>query len=300
MRLADAGGPHARCAEQRAHADRCVHQEPELAIPGRQMRNRTYVSAPAMPGSMRSTPTTSPSRCSAMRSTRIRSCSATRGKRGWVPLTYESLMRAIELNAVQVDKNLAAFEWGRRAAHDLAAVRKIAQSQGRTATTETASSKIISLHTPKALDTLIDKRADYLTAMAERSLRSALPRTGGAGASGGIGARLGRRPVAVDRSRGEEPAQADGLQGRVRSRASVRRSGFHRKTEGKFRRRLEAQFHLAPPAFSKKDSHGHLVKKKYGPWMSPRHARARETQVPARHRRSMYSARRKSVAPSAR
>ncbi len=73
-------------------------------------------------------------------------------------------MRAIELNDVQIEKNRAAFEWGRRAAHDLAAVRKLAQSQGRGAAAETTSSKIISLHTPKALDTLIDKRADYLAA----------------------------------------------------------------------------------------------------------------------------------------
>ena len=32
-------------------------------------------------------------------------------------------MRAIELNGVQVDNNKAAFEWGRRCAHDLAAVQ---------------------------------------------------------------------------------------------------------------------------------------------------------------------------------
>ena len=30
-----------------------------------------------------------------------------------------ALMRAIELNGVQIDNNKAAFEWGRRAAHDL-------------------------------------------------------------------------------------------------------------------------------------------------------------------------------------
>ena len=35
----------------------------------------------------------------------------------WVPLHRESLMRAIELNDVQVKNNLAAFEWGRHAAH---------------------------------------------------------------------------------------------------------------------------------------------------------------------------------------
>jgi indolepyruvate ferredoxin oxidoreductase len=37
---------------------------------------------------------------------------------GWVPLSLASLTRAIALNAVQVERNLAAFEWGRRAAHD--------------------------------------------------------------------------------------------------------------------------------------------------------------------------------------
>ena len=37
---------------------------------------------------------------------------------GWVPLNLSSLTRAIELNGVQVERNLLAFEWGRRAAFD--------------------------------------------------------------------------------------------------------------------------------------------------------------------------------------
>ena len=37
-------------------------------------------------------------------------------------LTERRLMRAMELNGVQVDNNKAAFEWGRRCAHDLASV----------------------------------------------------------------------------------------------------------------------------------------------------------------------------------
>ena len=40
-------------------------------------------------------------------------------------------MRAIELNGVQVDNNKAAFEWGRRAAHDLAAVQALLRSRRR-------------------------------------------------------------------------------------------------------------------------------------------------------------------------
>jgi indolepyruvate ferredoxin oxidoreductase len=39
-------------------------------------------------------------------------------QKGWIPLARESLLRAIELNAVAVENNKAAFEWGRRAAHD--------------------------------------------------------------------------------------------------------------------------------------------------------------------------------------
>jgi indolepyruvate ferredoxin oxidoreductase len=45
-------------------------------------------------------------------------------QQGRVPLGHAALMRAIELNGVQVENNKAAFEWGRRCAHDLAAVRR--------------------------------------------------------------------------------------------------------------------------------------------------------------------------------
>jgi len=47
-------------------------------------------------------------------------------QKGWVPLSEESLMRAIELNAAAIEMNKAAFNWGRMAAHDIVAVRKAA------------------------------------------------------------------------------------------------------------------------------------------------------------------------------
>jgi indolepyruvate ferredoxin oxidoreductase len=37
-------------------------------------------------------------------------------QKGWMPLERASLMRAIELNAVAVEANKTAFEWGRQAA----------------------------------------------------------------------------------------------------------------------------------------------------------------------------------------
>ena len=45
-------------------------------------------------------------------------------QQGWVPLSHAALRRAIELNGVSVAANLQAFEWGRRYAHDPAAVRR--------------------------------------------------------------------------------------------------------------------------------------------------------------------------------
>ena len=47
-------------------------------------------------------------------------------QKGWIPLAYETLVRAIELNGVAIDANKRAFEWGRAAAHDAEAVRKAA------------------------------------------------------------------------------------------------------------------------------------------------------------------------------
>ncbi|HSD52877.1 MAG TPA: indolepyruvate ferredoxin oxidoreductase family protein, partial [Burkholderiales bacterium] len=45
-------------------------------------------------------------------------------QRGLVPLAAASILRAVELNAVAVAMNKAAFDWGRRAAIDLAAVEQ--------------------------------------------------------------------------------------------------------------------------------------------------------------------------------
>src|SRR3546814_161780 len=43
-------------------------------------------------------------------------------QRGLVPLSFESLMRAVELNGAAIEMNKTAFAWGRLAALDLAAV----------------------------------------------------------------------------------------------------------------------------------------------------------------------------------
>ena len=58
-------------------------------------------------------------------SRRMRSCSATSGRRVWIPAGHASLMSAIELQGVAVAATKAAFLWGRRAAHDRAVVEAV-------------------------------------------------------------------------------------------------------------------------------------------------------------------------------
>ena len=63
-------------------------------------------------------------------------------------------MRAIELNGVQVDNNKAAFEWGRRAAHDPPAMQALVRT----------GQVIEFVKRSVDLDDMIAKRVEFLTA----------------------------------------------------------------------------------------------------------------------------------------
>src|SRR5690606_30051516 len=73
-------------------------------------------------------------------------------QKGRVPLSHAALMRAMELNGVQIENNQAAFEWGRRCAHDLAAVRALYQA-----------SQVIQFVKKPSLDEMLAKRVEFLT-----------------------------------------------------------------------------------------------------------------------------------------
>ena len=71
-------------------------------------------------------------------------------QRGLVPITHAALMRAIELNGVAIPANKEAFEWGRRAAHDLAGLERLAAKEDPP------------LIEAPSLDALIERRAAHL------------------------------------------------------------------------------------------------------------------------------------------
>ncbi len=76
-------------------------------------------------------------------------------QRGLIPVRAGSIMQAIDLNATSVEKNKQAFDWGRRAAHDLRAVQKIAVPP---------EAKPDSQRLSETIEALVERRVTYLTA----------------------------------------------------------------------------------------------------------------------------------------
>jgi indolepyruvate ferredoxin oxidoreductase len=175
-------------------------------------------------------------------------------QQGGLPLSGEALREAIRLNGVAVETNLAAFEWGRRAAHDLAAVEEAA---GIAEAPEPA---------PQGLDALVARRAGFLgeyqdTAYAER-YRSAVARI--AEAEG--------RAAPGETALAEAVARALFKLMAIKDEYEVARL----YTDGSFEKQLAETFeswervelHLAPPLIARRDPEtGHLRKAAFGPWM---------------------------------
>lgn len=184
-------------------------------------------------------------------------------QRGWLPLAYASLVRAIELNGVQIEQNRAAFEWGRRAAFDPASVRAATAGDAQTGAT------VISLHTKKAIDALIATRAEHLRAYQNAAYAARFSAVVGKvrDVERALGADTAQEPLteAVARNLYKLMAYKDEYEV-ARLHADP---AFVAKLAEQFEGDWKLKFHLAPPLFAKKDAHGRLVKKQYGPWLMP-------------------------------
>ena len=104
-------------------------------------------------------------------------------QQGRVPLSHAALMRAIELNGVQVDNNKAAFEWGRRCAHDLAAVQALFKA-----------AQVIEFVKKPSLDEMVAKRVEFLTGYQDAAYAAQLQGLRRQGARGRVGPGPRARP----------------------------------------------------------------------------------------------------------
>ena len=173
-------------------------------------------------------------------------------QKGWIPLTRESIVRAMELNGVQVQNNQTAFEWGRHAAHDAAAVQRVL-----------APSQVIEFKKRETLDTLIERRVAYLTdyqnaAYAQSYLRFV-------GQVQQAESPLGKTVLTETVARYLFKLMA------YKDEYEVARlhtdSAFLSRVTGMFEGDFKLNYHLAPPLTSEKNEKGELVKQKFGPAM---------------------------------
>ena len=95
-------------------------------------------------------------------------------QKGLIPIGHESLEKAIELNGAAVAMNTAAFRWGRRAAHDRAAVEKLLAP----------AENVVPFRISRTVDEIVASRAKHLDRLPERSPRRALQGPGRQGAGG--------------------------------------------------------------------------------------------------------------------
>jgi indolepyruvate ferredoxin oxidoreductase len=173
-------------------------------------------------------------------------------QQGRIPLTQAALMRAIELNGVQIDNNKAAFEWGRRCAHDLAAVQALFKAQS-----------VIQFVKRPSLDDLLKTRVDFLTRYQDAAYaaryRTFVERVRAAEAALG-GSRLSE---SVARYLFKLMAYKDEYEvARLHTDPA-----FSAKIADMFEGDYKLVHHLAPPLTAKKNASGELLKRPYGPWM---------------------------------
>ncbi|NML85550.1 indolepyruvate ferredoxin oxidoreductase family protein [Polaromonas sp.] len=173
-------------------------------------------------------------------------------QKGRVPLSHAALMRAIELNNVQVDNNKAAFEWGRRCAHDLVSVQALFKA-----------AQVIEFVKKPSLAEMLAKRVafltDYQNAAYAQSYQVFVDRVRTAEAP------LGKTTLteAVARYLFKLMAYKDEYEvARLHTD-----TGFLDKVNAMFEGDFKLNYHLAPPLIGSKNDKGELQKRQFGPWM---------------------------------
>ncbi len=174
-------------------------------------------------------------------------------QKGRVPLAHAALMRAMELNGVQVDNNKAAFEWGRRCAHNLAEVQALYQA-----------AQVIRIVKKPSLQELVAKRVEFLGGYQNAAYAAEYQ---------ALVERVHAAESALGKSTALSEAVARYLFKLMAYKDEYEVARLH--TDPAFTARIADMFegdyklvhHLAPPLSAAKDAQGHLVKQSYQPWI---------------------------------
>jgi indolepyruvate ferredoxin oxidoreductase len=186
-------------------------------------------------------------------------------QQGWIPLHQRSLEQAIVLNAVQVKKNLEAFNWGRRAAHEPQLVARLLGGGHQAANPAPHGATVVEFkRTGSEFEQVREHRAAFLSEYQNAAYASEY--------------------LSFVNAVSDAEMQACGTQrlALVVARYLFKLMAYKDEyevarlyTDGEFLRSLNEQFegdwavhfHLAAPLFAKRDGNGHLMKAKFGPRM---------------------------------
>ena len=185
-------------------------------------------------------------------------------QKGWIPLGLASLMRAIEINAVAVDNNKTAFEWGRRAAVDWPAVQR---ALGLAHPAEQVVAFMPRPHNglDASLDALVEHRTAFLVAYQNAAYAQAYADV------------VAQVRVAESRLGGDKLPLSEAVARYLfklmayKDEYEVARlhtdPAFRRKVEAMFEGDFTLAYHLAPPLLARKNDKGELQKSRFGPGM---------------------------------
>jgi indolepyruvate ferredoxin oxidoreductase len=175
-------------------------------------------------------------------------------QRGLIPLSRQSIFLAMELNAVAVEKNKQAFDWGRRAARDPELLRRTPDVQP------------IAFVPRPSLESRIEKRkaflAAYQNARYAQTYADFVARVQSAEQALGQGLRLTETVM-----RGLFKLMA------YKDEYEVARLHTDRTFLDQIARDFEPGYriahYLAPPLLSRRNQRGELIKRRFGPWVRP-------------------------------
>ncbi|MEZ5847244.1 MAG: indolepyruvate ferredoxin oxidoreductase family protein [Geminicoccaceae bacterium] len=171
---------------------------------------------------------------------------------GCLPLSRTAIREAIELNGVAVEMNLEAFEWGRRAAHDPAAVEAAAGLQ--------------TVRDDPSLDAFIERRAAFLRDYQDRDYaeryRTRIARLKEAET------RLGNVAMPVTKTAARYLFKLMEIKDEFEVARLFTDGSFQRQLEREFESHGHIELYLAPPFLAARHpATGEPVKRRYGPWM---------------------------------
>ena len=179
-------------------------------------------------------------------------------QQGLLPLSAESIERAIELNNVSIEKNKQAFLWGRRAAHNLDKVRALAFPAPKASGAQT-------VQVMETIDQLIERNKTHLTDYQNAALARRYEKLV-RGAEKTISTRLGRDPMLL-RAIAENYAKVLAYKDEYEVARLFSNGSLRKQLEQEFEGEVELEFNLAPPLLSRGKNGERPKKIKFGPWM---------------------------------